>query len=105
LPIAKIQNATYDQVASALGTTNLTSIKASSLTDAELRTIFSNLRTALPKSMVTSLTYKLGFGVSSITDPGNKTSYYQYDGLGRLKVMLDDKLNIEKQFIYRVKNQ
>jgi len=103
LPIAKIENATYAEVTSALGATNLTLIKGNTLNDDQLRTIFGNLRTALPKALITSITYRQGYGVSSITDPNNNPAYYDYDGLGRLIVIKDADQNIVKTYSYHYK--
>jgi hypothetical protein len=104
LPVAKIQNATYPQVSAALGANNLTLIKGTSLTEAQLRIVLNDLRNALPGAIVTAVTHKPGFGVSSISDGNNKTTYYEYDGLGRVKIVKDNDLNIVNQFIYHIKN-
>jgi hypothetical protein len=104
LPVAKIQNATYTQVTVALGESNLTLIKGISLTEAQLRTILNDLRNALPGAIVTAVTHRPGYGVSSISDGNNKTTYYEYDGLGRLKIVKDNELNIVNQFRYHTKN-
>jgi hypothetical protein len=104
LPVAKIQNATYTQVTAALGASNLTLLKGITLTEAQLRTILNDLRNALPGAIVTAVTHRPGYGVSSISDGNNKTTYYEYDGLGRLKIVKDNELNIVNQFTYHIKN-
>ena len=43
------------------------------------------LRANLPNAMVTTWTYQPLVGVTSQTDPSGVTTYYDYDGLGRLK--------------------
>ncbi len=53
----------------------------------ELMSIFDNLRTALPGAFITSYLYEPLVGVTSETDPNNKTVYYEYDDYGRLETI------------------
>ncbi|MEL4309177.1 hypothetical protein, partial [Joostella sp. CR20] len=71
-PIAKIENATYQEVATALNT-SITGLNA--YTEANLGTI-NSLRSKLPNAQVTTYTYDPLVGISTITDArGVKTSY------------------------------
>lgn len=82
LPIAKIENATFDQAKAALGADEA-AIKAMIITP-------SSIRTLLPYAMITTFTYTPLKGVESITDPkGMKTSYI-YDNQGRLLQVKDN---------------
>jgi len=94
-PIAKIENATFQQVLTALGTTEAT-LKL-------LTTAPSNIRTALPNALITTYEYKLLVGVKSITDPNGVTTFYEYDEFNRLKAVRDKNNNIlsETQYNYR----
>ncbi|MFP9099861.1 hypothetical protein ACLI09_12490 [Flavobacterium sp. RHBU_24] len=93
-PLAKIENATFAQVATALGTTEA-ALKA-------LTVVPANIRTLLPNAMITTFTYKPLVGVTSITDPKGDVLNYEYDVFGRLKFVRDKWGNAlsENQYIY-----
>jgi YD repeat-containing protein len=76
LPLAKVENATFSQITSALGTTEA-SLQA-------LTTPPSNLRAVLPSAMVTTFTHKPSVGIISVTDAKGYIMYYNYDQSGRL---------------------
>lgn len=90
MPIAKIENANFSQVAIALGT------DISSLLDfneANLPAI-NGLRTSLPEAMVTTFTYIPLVGIQTVTDPKGDTMTYEYDAFSRLKSVKDHQGNI-----------
>jgi hypothetical protein len=99
-PIAKIENATYSQVVSYV--TNLQN-SSNTGTETDLITALNTLRTALPNAMVTTYTYKLLVGVSTITDPKEDTITYSYDTAGRLEFVKDAQGNLLSQNQYRYK--
>lgn len=99
LPVAKIENATIDQVKTVLG---------GSIPDfgiSGLGTYESILRnsTILSNALITTYTYKPLIGMASQTDPNGKTTYYEYDDFGRLKFTKDDQGKILKKFDYHYK--
>jgi YD repeat-containing protein len=49
---------------------------------------------------MTTYTYEPFYGITSSTDPNNKTTYYKYDSFGRLEVIKDDDLNVLKRYKY-----
>ena len=51
-------------------------------------------------AQMTSFTYTPLIGKSSQCDADNRITYYQYDGFGRLKVLLDQDHNIVKTYQY-----
>lgn len=51
-------------------------------------------------AMVTTYTWAPGVGVTSITDPNGITTYYQYDGLGRLMLVLDSAGSVLQKYDY-----
>jgi len=102
-PIAKIENATYAEVLTALGTsatTILNSLNAANVSAATIATHTDTLRTKLRKATVVSYTYEPLVGMTSMTDPRGITEYYKYDGFQRLKDVLDFESNILKNYQY-----
>lgn len=64
-----------------------------------------NLRNnpSLSSSFIVSYTYSPLKGITSETDPNGKTSYFGYDGLGRLKEVIDFDENLIKAIDYQYK--
>lgn len=84
-PVAKIYNADFATVQSALGGEQaLTSFTGSFPSDTELRNKFNNIGSALPNASLSYYTYDVWNGLTSITEPSGRTTYFYYDGLGRL---------------------
>lgn len=85
--IAEIRNATLSQVSSAVSAVFGTSISglgnSYSPSASSLQALHANSN--LSNALVTTYTHKPLVGVTSITDPSGRTTYYDYDGLGRLK--------------------
>ncbi|GAA4277704.1 RHS repeat domain-containing protein [Aquimarina mytili] len=105
-PIAKIGNATYNQVAGFVN-----DLKAKSNADIDrtleytgaegaLRQGLDALRDALPNAIVTTYTYDPLIGLTSTTDPRGYTIYYEYDGLYRLLHTRDAEHNIINKYYY-----
>ncbi|MFD2904396.1 hypothetical protein [Sphingobacterium anhuiense] len=94
-PIAEIKNATYSDVLTKLGgQTVLNQLNSSSVTEAFIAQKMEALRTALPAAHITSYTYQPLIGMRSKTDPRGVTEYYEYDGMQRLKAVLDQFKNV-----------
>lgn len=106
-PVAKIENATYSEVASVLGTAFINSLNSGNVTDADIRQKMDILRshTAMRKAQVTSYTYKPLVGMTSMTDPKGITEYYEYDSFGRLSAVKDFDGNILKTYCYNYAGQ
>jgi YD repeat-containing protein len=59
-----------------------------------------------PKNaQMTTYTYEPLIGITSQTDVSNRTSYYEYDALGRLKLIRDQDNNVLKSFDYKYQVQ
>lgn len=79
--IAKIANATYDEVKTALGVTP-ESLSAASTPNMDL---INGLRGKLKNSHISTYTYKPLVGLLTETSPFGITTFYDYDSFGRLK--------------------
>ncbi|GEM_PF-4477058 len=96
-PIAKIENATYDDALSAL-THSIDDLQTKGSDD--LIDIFNDLRDDLTNAMITSYTYSPLIGMTSQTDPRGETIYFNYDGFGRLEEIRVDDEKIMEQYEY-----
>lgn len=80
--IARIENATYEDIVAKLG--GKEAVKRNASAKSPDMYLIDALRQSLPVAQVTSYTYKSLLGVASITGPSGLTTYYEYDDLGRL---------------------
>jgi len=96
-PVAKIENATYNQVTALSG---LGSSIAAGLSQEQETT----LRNSLPDAMVTTYSYIPLFGPSTVTDPKGDTTTYTYDSFGRLESVRDGKGFILSENKYNYKH-
>ncbi len=82
-PVAEIINCTLEKRNQLLSTAQLTTL-FQSVNPADFA-IINNLRSQLPQSMLSTFTYEMKIGLSSVTDPRGITTYYNYDNFGRLQ--------------------
>ncbi|HEV7332738.1 MAG TPA: hypothetical protein VGN63_16990 [Flavisolibacter sp.] len=66
---------------------------------------FDDIRLHPKKAMMTTYTYDPLVGMTSQTDPNNRTTYYDYDGFGRLFLVRDHDKNILKKYCYNYQGQ
>ena len=97
-PVAKIQNASYAAVESALGGGGF------DLGNGGLSQSQKNALRALSNSLVTTYTYKPLVGMLSETDPTGNIMTYEYDDLGRLETLRNRDGKIIKHINYHFKN-
>ncbi len=99
-PVAKIENATYDEVSVLFDQTILNDL---STTEDNMRLELNKIRNGLPNAMVTTSTYEPLVGVTSITDPRGITTFYEYDSFNRLHLVKDndDKIISENKYNYK----
>lgn len=79
MPVAEIKNADAHSVRALLGYD-----PKDAPDDPDIQNKITMLRRQLPDAMITSYTYTPYLGVTSITDPAAKTTYYDYDWQKRL---------------------
>ncbi|MEO9853149.1 MAG: RHS repeat domain-containing protein [Reichenbachiella sp.] len=107
-PIAKILNATYSEVETAVGAVFIADLAADnqqSVIDTKLTTLRAIVDSNLPAAQLTTYTYKHGVGMTSVTDPNDRTTTYEYDKFNRLKNVFDQKGNLIKANKYHYINQ
>jgi len=99
-PVAQVVGATYaNAIAQLTVAGDVTSIQ--SMDGATLRTELHRIRTGIAGASVTTYTYKAMIGVTSITDPNNKTNTYDYDSFNRLMIIKDQDGNVVKKNEYQ----
>ncbi|XLS29986.1 hypothetical protein ACJD0Z_03980 [Flavobacteriaceae bacterium M23B6Z8] len=100
-PIVKIQNASFAEVATVLGTSenSLQFYSDNNLPELE------SLRSLLPEAMVSTYTYLPMIGMQSSKDPSGYTTFYKYDDFNRLKSILDDEQYLLQEYFYHFKGE
>ncbi|MBB6612559.1 RHS repeat protein [Pontibacter sp. Tf4] len=63
------------------------------------------VRITPPGALMTTYTYDLLVGMTSSTDANGRTTYYEYDGFGRLQAAKDDQGQVLKTYQYHYKGQ
>ncbi len=63
------------------------------------------LRQTFPNSQIQTITYDRLGNITTLTDPYGVTTYYVYDGQGRLYKIYDQKHNIKHEFLYNYQNK
>lgn len=102
LPVAKIEGPAYSDVLNIFGgSITLQGENGQNLSAAQI----TSLRSSLPHAQITTYTYKPLVGMSSMTDPNGKTTYYEYDPLGRLSLIKDEAQRILQAFEYHYQSR
>lgn len=95
-PVAQIKGGDYNIVKQNITQSTLDV----PVSDQQLRDYIANLRTQFPAALISTYTYAPLIGMTSETEPSNKTIYYEYDSLGRLLLIKDQNGKILKLFNY-----
>lgn len=96
-PIAKIENANFNEVIGALG---MSYFDLQFKNSSELKSIFNDLRASLSNANIYSYTYDPMVGVTSETDLNGKITQFSYDSFNRLETIIDEDLNLLKHIDY-----
>ena len=103
-PVAKIEGITYNDLTQKYYSQSLvdqlakTALPSISQIDA-----IRNAMINVPNAMITTYTYSPLVGMTSMTDPRGVSTYYEYDGLGRLKYTKDKDGKILQYYDYHYK--
>lgn len=98
-PVAKVTGSDYNTIKSLINQGILDNLSS---TDQQIRDEINKIRTNLNGSaLVTTYTYSPLLGITSQTDPKGQTSFFEYDGFGRLKLIKDLNGKILKQYDYQ----
>lgn len=102
--VAKIENASYSSIPASL--LSLIQSYSNTGTETQLFNALTNLRNVMGSSFVTAYTYKPLIGVSTTTEPNGDVSKFEYDAMGRLKIVRDrdDKILSENEYHYKPQN-
>lgn len=101
-PVARIEGATYNEVETWAGSTLINSLETA--TGSSVAAILGNIRNSLSTKdvLVTTYTYSPGIGMTSMTDPNENTTHYEYDSFGRLIRIKDNNGNTMETYSYHL---
>ena len=100
-PIAKIENATFSEVARALG---VSEAALEGFNENQLGKI-NGLRAKKPEWMITTFTHIPLVGVKTITDPKGLTTTYEYDDFNRLELIKNHNGDILEAYEYNYRTE
>lgn len=103
LPIAKVRNASYNEVSTVLGNA-LSELENGIPSVTDIMSNISLLRDVQSMSEITVYNYKIGVGLISVTDLNGQNLHYTYDHFNRLESVLDNENKWLKTYEYYLKN-
>lgn len=99
-PVAEIKGAALSDILSVEG---LEKIETQPLPGG-LNPNQAKILRSLPGAMTTVYDYTVPFGVSTVTDPSGRMTYYHYDGFGRLEMIQDDKGRPTEEYRFNIRH-
>jgi hypothetical protein len=106
-PVAKIMGSNYDTVTAVVPPPLVHAATNIAYNDANVRSLLNILRTdpRTKKAMIHTYTYAPLVGMTSETAPNGRTTFYFYDGMGRLDHVKDHEGNVVRKFCYNYAGQ
>jgi YD repeat-containing protein len=107
LPVAKLENISYNNIPVALITAIQTATNSNIANEIDILYALNGLRIStdanMVKAMITTYTYKPLVGLTTLTDPKGDTQTFTYDSFGRLQYVKDNNGNIlnENEYHFR----
>jgi YD repeat-containing protein len=103
-PIAKIEGLTYAEVKAAVGQSTISNLLCKAEpSDGDFNSIRNAVKNA--RGHITTYTYRPLVGITSETLPNGNTTYYEYDGFGRLTSVTDHNGSVISTNSYNYKAQ
>jgi len=105
-PVAQIKNASFSQVSASMSNISEADLKVLSTENTPSSSYLNKingLRNSLTQAYITTYSYKPLVGENSNADQNGITTHYEYDDLGRLKLVKDNNNKIVKNFFYHYK--
>ncbi|SKA40023.1 YD repeat-containing protein [Chitinophaga eiseniae] len=96
-PVAAVKGMSYASVRGLVNTSTIGNL----YDDVQIRNALAPLRSSGGNALVNVYTFRPLVGMTSMTDPAGRTTFYEYDGFGRLTVVRDKDGKIVKQMSYQ----
>jgi YD repeat-containing protein len=96
-PVAKIAGRTYMDIYGPMNTAVNNILNAAIPSDDDIKKIRNLYKSSY---LITTCTYQPLVGIKTVTDPRGITTYYEYDGLGRLTEVRDMENNLLETYNY-----
>ncbi len=100
-PIAKITGATFSEVQPHEASLQaLSDIDTDAVSEGVFRNSLDNFRSSLSNAKIETYTYNPLVGMTSATNERGQTTFYEYDGFGRLSLIRNHEGEIVKKYDY-----
>src|SRR5690606_40136966 len=102
-PIACVENATFAELQSVLGSVTVDALQSATVSAASIESALTSLRAALGESRVQGFTFQPLRGLNGELDTRGKWQRYEYDPLGRLRLVFDFEGYVLQEHLYHFK--
>ena len=102
--LAIVEDATIEEVKSRLGT-DISALAQSTQCSDSMYTRLESLQTSLPQARTTVFHYRPLVGITQITSPDGRKTFYEYDSAGRLQTEKDTDSETVNTYEYYEKNK
>lgn len=106
-PVARIIGSDYENVSAVVTQAQVNTATNIASNDANVRNLLNTLRTdaRTKNAMIYTYTYAPLVGMTSETAPNGRTTFYFYDGMGRLDHVKNHEGNVVKKYCYNYAGQ